>query len=136
MAGLVPCMHTRLPFTAAALAARLAGGKAHAVAASSSSQAQRPAQHLSLLHNTHTGMPFDLRCFTLPVMPPSSCPALPLQVVIEVVRRRVAGEGDLSALLAPLKEPAESGEYRIKIKVSRGACVAGLLLDMAAEHGC
>lgn len=37
------------------------------------------------------------------------------QAVIELVRRRLAGQGDISDLLADLKEAAEGGEVRIRI---------------------
>eukprot|EP00199_Chlamydomonas_sp_CCMP681_P000346 CAMPEP_0119109666 /NCGR_PEP_ID=MMETSP1180-20130426/21825_1 /TAXON_ID=3052 ORGANISM="Chlamydomonas cf sp, Strain CCMP681" /NCGR_SAMPLE_ID=MMETSP1180 /ASSEMBLY_ACC=CAM_ASM_000741 /LENGTH=590 /DNA_ID=CAMNT_0007095541 /DNA_START=19 /DNA_END=1791 /DNA_ORIENTATION=- len=39
-----------------------------------------------------------------------------VQVVIEAVRRRQAGSGDISELLAALAEPLESKEYRIRIQ--------------------
>jgi len=38
-----------------------------------------------------------------------------LQVVIELVRRRLANQGDIGELLDSLKEPAEAGEYRLRI---------------------
>ena len=37
---------------------------------------------------------------------------LPLQAVIELVRRRLSGHGDIGDMLADLKEPAEGGEVR------------------------
>ncbi|KAK9807868.1 hypothetical protein WJX72_011619 [[Myrmecia] bisecta] len=41
-----------------------------------------------------------------------------LQIIIELVRRRLAGEGDLSVdLLSKLKEPLESEEFRLKLTV-------------------
>jgi len=40
---------------------------------------------------------------------------LVLQAVVELVRRRLAGQGDISDLLADLKEAAEGGEVRIRI---------------------
>ena len=41
------------------------------------------------------------------------------QIVIELVRRRLAGEGDIAGdLLSQLKEPLESREFRLKLDVS------------------
>lgn len=41
------------------------------------------------------------------------------QIVIELVRRRLAGEGDIAGdLLSQLKEPLESKEFRLKLHVS------------------
>ena len=37
---------------------------------------------------------------------------VPLQAVIELVRRRLSGKGDIGDMLADLKEPAEGGEVR------------------------
>lgn len=43
------------------------------------------------------------------------------QIVIELVRRKLEGEGDISEdLLAKLKEPKESREFRLKLEV----CIA------------
>eukprot|EP00967_Tisochrysis_lutea_P061550 scaffold78895_cov22-Tisochrysis_lutea.AAC.2 len=36
-------------------------------------------------------------------------------VVIELVRRRLSGQGDIGELLDTLKEPAEAAEYRLRI---------------------
>lgn len=42
-----------------------------------------------------------------------------VQIIIEVVKRRLDGRGDVVAdLLANLKEPLESHEFRIKLPVS------------------
>ena len=42
-----------------------------------------------------------------------------VQIIIETVRRRLAGEGDISIeLLKQLKEPSDAAEYRLKILVS------------------
>ena len=42
-----------------------------------------------------------------------------VQIIIETVRRRLAGQGDIAAeLLKQLKEPKYSSEYRLKITVS------------------
>ena len=43
-----------------------------------------------------------------------------VQIIIETVRRRLAGEGDIAAeLLKQLKEPKHANEYRLKITVRR-----------------
>ena len=39
------------------------------------------------------------------------------QIVIEMVRRRLAGEADISELLSQLQEPADSREFRLKLQV-------------------
>ena len=42
-----------------------------------------------------------------------------VQIIIETVRRRLAGQGDIAAeLLKQLKEPKHSSEYRLKITVN------------------
>jgi len=46
-----------------------------------------------------------------------------LKIVIEAVRRRLAGQGDISELLKDLREPVEAMEIRVKIKAA----------DVAAE---
>lgn len=39
-----------------------------------------------------------------------------VQIIIETVRRRLAGEGDIAAeLLKQLKEPKDAREFRLKI---------------------
>ena len=41
-----------------------------------------------------------------------------VQIIIETVRRRLAGEGDISIeLLKQLKEPKDASEFRLKITV-------------------
>eukprot|EP00200_Dunaliella_tertiolecta_P007129 CAMPEP_0202373016 /NCGR_PEP_ID=MMETSP1127-20130417/4110_1 /ASSEMBLY_ACC=CAM_ASM_000462 /TAXON_ID=3047 /ORGANISM="Dunaliella tertiolecta, Strain CCMP1320" /LENGTH=628 /DNA_ID=CAMNT_0048969755 /DNA_START=3126 /DNA_END=5012 /DNA_ORIENTATION=+ len=40
---------------------------------------------------------------------------LAVKVVIELVRRRLSGQGDIGELLDTLKEPAEAAEYRLRI---------------------
>lgn len=41
------------------------------------------------------------------------------QIVVEMVRRRLEGEGDISEdLLSQLSEPADSQEFRLKLEVS------------------
>ena len=40
------------------------------------------------------------------------------QIIVEMVRRRTEGHGDLTEeLLSELKEPAEAHEFRLKLKV-------------------
>ncbi len=46
-----------------------------------------------------------------------------LKIVIEAVRRRLAGQGDISEMLKDLREPAEAMEIRVRIKAA----------DIAAE---
>ena len=42
-----------------------------------------------------------------------------VQIIIETVRRRLAGEGDISIeLLKQLKEPKDASEFRLKITVN------------------
>jgi phosphomannomutase len=41
-----------------------------------------------------------------------------LKIVIEAVRRRLAGQGDISELLKELREPVEAMEIRVKIKAA------------------
>lgn len=43
------------------------------------------------------------------------------QIVVELVRRRLEGDGDISDLLAQLQEPEDSREFRLKLKVQRSA---------------
>ena len=41
-----------------------------------------------------------------------------VQIIIETVRRRLAGEGDIAVeLLKDLKEPKDASEFRMKITV-------------------
>ena len=47
-------------------------------------------------------------------------PLSPLQAVIELVRRRLSGKGDIGDMLADLKEPAEGGEVRREGAVGEG----------------
>ena len=50
------------------------------------------------------------------------------QILVEMVRRRLDGHGDLTEeLLSELKEPAEAHEFRLKLKV-RGTHPAHALL--------
>lgn len=40
------------------------------------------------------------------------------QIIIEMVKRKIEGKGDVTTdLLDQLKEPAESREFRLKLKV-------------------
>lgn len=49
-----------------------------------------------------------------------------VQIIIETVRRRLAGQGDIAAeLLKQLKEPKHSSEYRLKITVIYPCCKTG-----------
>ena len=42
-----------------------------------------------------------------------------VQIIIETVRRRLAGEGDIAVeLLKDLKEPKDASEFRMKITVT------------------
>lgn len=52
-----------------------------------------------------------------------------VQIIIETVRRRLAGEGDIAVeLLKQLKEPKHANEYRLKILVRAAwTLVAGLV---------
>ena len=63
------------------------------------------------LHISSLPFPSPLQAVTEPVpLRPPSLP--PLQAVIELVRRRLSGQGDIGDMLADLKEPAEGGEVR------------------------
>lgn len=46
-----------------------------------------------------------------------------VQIIIETVRRRLAGEGDIAVeLLKDLKEAKDASEFRLKITVSLSFC--------------
>jgi len=56
-----------------------------------------------------------------------------LKIVIEAVRRRLEGSGDVSELLTELKEPVEAMEIRVQIKsqdvAAEGARVTAAFKD-------
>jgi hypothetical protein len=55
-----------------------------------------------------------------------------VQIIIETVRRRLAGEGDIAVeLLKDLKEPKDASEFRMKITVIHLS-----LLCLRASGGC
>lgn len=45
-----------------------------------------------------------------------------VKILIECVRRRLEGKGGIGELLAPLPEPAEASEFRLKITVRALIC--------------
>ncbi len=52
-----------------------------------------------------------------------------VKIVIECVRRRLEGKGGIGELLAPLPEPTEAKEYRLKITVRIG-CLPVVILHV------
>ena len=56
------------------------------------------------------------------------------QIVIEMVRRRLAGEADISDLLSQLQEPADSREFRLKLQVRVWLKALNLVAQVASLH--
>ena len=56
------------------------------------------------------------------------------QIIIEMVRRKLDGAGDVTVdLLKQLKEPNDSREYRLKIKVRLMCKLCSALVDMVLQ---